>query len=246
MPSGVSWGHALPRDCTRLRSSLVRALLLAHGSPDSRRAAAVPRRREPRARRCLRVERRRRAHRSEGRRLRGLRRRQAADRSRASADHARAPDPADRARQSDQRARHAPAGGRRGAGVHAVLRSLFVSALGFVSRAQADHRDARPRDRPGRHDRRDDAGHVARLDHLQPPHRQHRALRHRHLALGRARSHCSRADAAGAGARECYRGERDPGYRRRADRAAARTADARCARRRWSRTSKACGPNASS
>ena len=65
---------------------------------------------------------------------------------------------------------------------------MFVSSVRVVSRAQADHRDARSRDRSRRPGRRDDAGDVAGFDHLQPPHRQHRARRDRHLALGRARA----------------------------------------------------------
>ena len=64
--------------------------------------------------------------------------------------------------------------------------SIAVSAaVRFVSRAQADHRHARQGDRPGRSGRRDDAGDVAGVDHLQPAHRQHRARRHRYLVLGR-------------------------------------------------------------
>ena len=39
---------------------------------------------------------------------------------------------------------------------------FHVQLSGFVSRAQADHRDARSRDRPRRPGRRDDAGNVAR------------------------------------------------------------------------------------
>ncbi len=66
-----------------------------------------------------------------------------------------------RAPRSDQRARHGAAGDRCRAAVHAVLRSLERPAVRFLPRAQADHRDARPGDRPGRSGRRDDAGDVA-------------------------------------------------------------------------------------
>ena len=85
---------------------------------------------------------------------------------------ARPPNPAVGAHQSHQRPRHAP--GRADA---ARVFTLFFDrllrvAVRLVSRAQADHRNARSRDRSGRSHRRDDAGDVAVGDHLQPPHRR--------------------------------------------------------------------------
>ena len=83
------------------------------------------------------------------------------------------------------------------------------------------------------------------VDHLQPPHRQHRARRHRHLVLGQ-RKNTPADDAARRLDSRLLSDGRDARSRRQDDRAAARAADARRARRRSSRISRRCVPSASS
>ena len=84
--------------------------------------------------------------------------------------------------------------------VHAVLRSLSRAAV-RVRIARASRSSIRsikvigPDDMVGV----DDAGDVAGVDHLQPPHRQHRARCHRHLGTGARRTASRSRRRAGAG-----------------------------------------------
>ncbi len=100
---------------------------------------------------------------------------------------ARRADSAVGAHRSDDRARHASGRRRRRPCVHALPRRDARVAGRLVSRPEADHRSARSHDRSRRSHRRDDAADLAIVDHLRPPHVEHRADDHRQLDLGHTR-----------------------------------------------------------
>ena len=122
---------------------------------------------------------------------------------------------------------------------------FYVSAVGLVSRAQADHRNARRVIGP------DD------LVGVMTPEMSPSAITYsrRTTSIERAVTdtwYWGKRDSIIAetpqeqAIRDCYPDGDDTRSRRQDDRAAARAADARCARRRWSRISRRCVPSASS